>query len=237
MFNLSTTTTNYSNQVVELYRPNIIQFESLDILYKKFIEFITDKTLEISGEYGTTRLALSSATTLNEIYKLIGKSYTFPYEEVELFQTEENHSNNSSQLTIARNLTKPFLDLSKYINFVKSDSNVLTDVQNYSDVLDQFDEEEGFDICVLEINKNGEIAGLIANGNGLDGESDMVVSNKDIISASIPMILRSREIICVLNDDNDVLEEIMEGQRQATDFPAKMLLVHPNVTIFYYLDI
>ena len=223
----------FTSPTMDLYKPNIIQFESLDILYKKFIELLTEKTLDISGEHGTARLGLSCTNTLNDIYKILGKRGVFPFEEVEIYQLEENINATTRQKTIIQLLTKENIKSARHSVFISPDDTVVAD---YNEVFDQFDDGEGLDICLLEIDKNGQVAGLSVDQDGLSGDSENVIRNSDFVSLSMSMILKSKEIVCVMRDENESIDEMLSGQKSAVEFPAKMLLVHPKVTIFYYLD-
>ena len=51
------------------------------------------------------------------------------------------------------------------------------------------------------------------------------------------MILQSKEIICIMKDETEAMDELLSGNKTELQFPAKALLNHSNVTIFYYLDI
>ncbi len=232
---------------LNLYRPNIIQFESLDLLHKNFISYVSDRILEIGGEYGTARMGLSGSNGLMDIYKLIGTNYSFPFDEVEVYQLDEDIK-GSRQLRI-KQLLGSNLDIAKFCNWVLV-STMPQMIASLSNEFDQFDEDDSLDVCIVEIDNQGQVLGLTANGQGLKGDSAVAVANmnqtmdsyglttrQELVSVSMPTLLQSKEIICLLKDDTEIMDEILTGTRSATDCPAKMLLAHPKVTIFYYLDI
>ena len=227
----------FTSNTIDLYKPKITHYVSNDVLHRKFADWIIDKTLEISAECGTTRLGLSSGSVLNEVYKTLANSDIFPPENIEIYATNEIYKTNSIQKQITQNLTKAKLEEARYYEFIDTNSDLSTVAQKYTEILDQFDDEEGFDICILQVNSKGEIAGLTANGKGLSANENMVVINSQNITISIPMILKSRHIALVIQDDNDILEEFLGGNKSATQFPVKILLAHPDVHIFYHLDI
>jgi 6-phosphogluconolactonase/glucosamine-6-phosphate isomerase/deaminase len=229
-------TGSFNKSTISLYKPKVIQFESLDILYKNCLEYLTDKTLEASGEYGTTRLILGNSSSLEDVYKLMSRSYGFVFDEMEVYQLDENLKTQNNQSNLVKSLGKDNIESLRSFNPIKILDTKEETINNYIEILDQFD-DEGADICVLEIDNKGCIAGLVAKGEGLDGNSADVVVNGDKISMSINIILKSQHIICIMKDDAEIIDEILTGSIPATEFPVKMLLAHPSVTIFYYLDI
>jgi 6-phosphogluconolactonase/glucosamine-6-phosphate isomerase/deaminase len=229
----------FSSPTLTLYRPKIIQFNSEESLKISVVNTLVEKTIEISSEYGTARLALSNGKLLNEIYKTLSKNYQFPPENTEIYATHEIHSSGKVKEEITKNLTKAKLDEARFSQFVNTKISFVKSLALYNEVLEQFDDEEGFDITILELDKHGQFAGIIAGGNGLVENDEAVVSNtiKDekIITISVATILKSRRVYIILNDEDETLEELLEGQKTATQFPAKVLLSHPNVRIFYHL--
>jgi 6-phosphogluconolactonase/glucosamine-6-phosphate isomerase/deaminase len=227
----------FSSSTIDLYKPKVIQFTSNEMMYSKFATWLLDKAIEISAEYGTARLGLSTGSVLKESYKILSKMDSFPPENIEIYSTDEVHGSGSHKKEIISSITQKKLTEIRYYNFFDTSKDKPKAVESYSEILDQFDDGEGFDICVLQVGKNGQIAGLVQNGNGLNGSDENVVSNGNLLSVSMSMILKSKYIALVIQDENDTLEEILEGTKHAKDFPAKILLAHPDVHIFYHLDV
>jgi 6-phosphogluconolactonase/glucosamine-6-phosphate isomerase/deaminase len=239
MYDFDTSTKVFSHPTIILYRPKIIQFDSDEMLSIGVVNSLVEKTIEISSEYGTARLALSCGKTLNEIYKFLAKNNQFPPENTELYATHDFYPSGKVKEEITKYLTKEKLEEARYCQFVNTKLSFPKALNHYNEVLDQFEEDEGFDICLLEVDKQGQFAGIISGGNGLSGDSPNVISNviggQKIIATSVNTILKSRYIYLILHDEDDTLEEILEGNKPALEFPVKTLLAHPNVSIFYYL--
>lgn len=239
MYEFDTSPKLFSHPTITLYRPKIVQFDSDEMLSVGLSNTLIQKTIEISAEFGTTRLALSNGKTLNETYRFLSKNNLFPPENTEIYATHEFISCGEVKQEIIKNLTITKLNEARYCQFIDSTITANKALAKYSEVLDQFEEDEGFDICVLEIDKNGNFAGIVGKGNGLEGDSDMLVQNnikgQKVVTISISAILKSRHIYLALHDEDDTLEEILQGSRSATEFPVKILLAHPNISIFYYL--
>jgi 6-phosphogluconolactonase/glucosamine-6-phosphate isomerase/deaminase len=239
MYDFDTSTKIFSHPTITLYRPKIIQYDSDEMLSIGVANAIVEKTIEISADCGTARLALSNGKTVNDSYKVLAKNLLFPPENTEIYATHEFFTTGKVKEEIAKSLTKEKLLEARYYQFINTKLTSNKSLAHYNEVLDQFEDDEGFDICVLEVNKNGEFAGIVAGGNGLDGDSPMAVQNlinsQKVITISIITILKSRHIYLVLHDEDDTLEEIIHGNKAAVDFPVKILLAHPDVNIFYYL--
>jgi 6-phosphogluconolactonase/glucosamine-6-phosphate isomerase/deaminase len=226
----------FSSPTIDLYKPKIIQFETLEELYRRLVKILNERTPEISGEYGTAKLALSYTPTLGSAYKLLGRSASFPYNDVELYQTEDDRKSTNRKL-ITKYITESSLESFREVNFIQEEVDLAAKANSYQEILDQFEDEETFDICVLEVDKKGQFAGIKVGSAGLQGSSSPVFHTKDLVAVSVSTILKSREIICVLRDENDLLEEIFNGQKSVLDLPAKALLTHPNITVLYFCEI
>lgn len=239
MYDFDTSTKVFSHPTITLYRPKIFQFDSDEMLSIGLANTIIDKTIEISSDCGTARLALSNGKTVNDTYKVLAKNQLFPPENTEIYATHEIFPSGKVREDITKALTKDKLSEARYYQFINTKLTANKALLHYNEVLDQFEEDEGFDICVLEVDKYGQFAGIITGGNGLNGESEMVVQNTinghKTVTISIPTILKSRHIYIVLHDEDDTLEEIIQGTKAAKEFPVKILLAHPDVNIFYYL--
>lgn len=239
MYDFDTSTKVFSHPTITLYRPKIIQCDSDEMLSIGLANAIIEKTIEISADCGTARLALSNGKTLKETYKVLSKNHLFPPENTEIYATHEIFNTSKVKEDITKSLTKEKLSEARYYQFINTKLSFAKALSHYNEVLDQFEDDEGFDICVLEIDKNGQFAGIIVAGNGLDGTSDMAVqnliNNQKVITISVPTILKSKHIYLILHDEDDTLEEILQGTKPAKDFPIKILLAHPDVNIFYYL--
>ena len=163
----------------------------------------------------------------------------FPPENTEIYATHEVFPSGKVGQEITKAISQEKLSEARYYQFVNTKLSANKPLAHYNEVLDQFEDGEGFDICVLEVDKNGQFAGIVAGGNGLDGTSHMAVQNiingQKVITISIPTILKSRHIYIVLHDEDDTLEEIIQGTKSAKEFPIKILLAHPDVSIFYHL--
>jgi 6-phosphogluconolactonase/glucosamine-6-phosphate isomerase/deaminase len=223
---------------MNLHKPRILHFEANDQLNQKLENHIEDRIIEMSADYGVVRMAVSGGENIAEVIKIVGKNYSFPYSEMELYQTDENITTGENQKIIKNFIKEDMISELQNYSFFKIKIDPEDSAQDYiEETIDQLDDEDGiFDLVLLNIDSKGQIAGLISNGNGLNSNSETVVTNGDIATLSVQTILNSREIVVILKDEDDTLAEILEGQKKAVEFPAKFLLAHPNVTVFYHSE-
>ena len=114
-------------------------------------------------------------------------------------------------------------------------------IKEYSEKLDTLD-GSFFDFTVLGIGQDGHIASLFPGGKYLKHQEETVIQTsapRDFavgkrISLTVESILSSSEILIMLVGENkqEALQEMLEGEKPATQFPAKFLLAHPNVRIY-----
>ena len=98
-----------------------------------------------------------------------------------------------------------------------------------------------FDLVLLGFGKDGHTASLFPYGPELEEVEKMVVSSKspippiDRISLTYPAIMNSQKIIFLVRgaDKKEMVKEWLEEDGGAEKIPAKAILDHPDVDIFY----
>jgi 6-phosphogluconolactonase len=227
---------------MEVYKPVLTTFESNDKLYESATTIAINQILDIIGEKGTARIALSGGGTPLPLYKKLFSNPFIEPELIELFQTDERYvpasSTDSNQYNILQSLgeNKGYF---KELNLIDTSLPISESVDTYGEIIDNLDDVL-FDLTILGIGEDGHFASLFPNGDYLNGDQPHVIHTrakntkiKDRISISINDILKSDMILVLLTGENKrhVVPEILEGKKVALDFPAKFLLCHPNVTI------
>ncbi len=232
-------------QSTELYKPRIYEFENKNSFLEIVRGSILDKILDTNAEKGMVRLCLNGNSTLLEVYKTFGQEYGFPWEKLSLYQTDEKiDSNNSFQEQILKTLDQDIKSEIAEINFFNLKFPKEMVIKDYIEYLDNLDGLY-FDLVILEILNDGSIAGLFPKSKILSHQDSPVVEtiapsylNEPYrVTLSIESILNTDEIFVVVDGPKkiEVLSELLEGLKKATEFPAKFLLAHPKVSIFWYL--
>lgn len=230
---------------VNIYKPKVVEFEGDDILYRKASEYIEGVILDNQSEHGIARMLLSGGKTPMPIYKILGNNGAIDWNNLELFCSDERcvpaTDPNSNQGNIIKSLSNMVIDNCREVNFFDTSCEIEECVKSYIDKLEALD-DVWFDIAVLGLGADGNIASLFPNNEYLRHHDNSVIATiapktesiSQRVSLTVESILNSREILIVLNGDNkiNVLSELLEGHQKATEFPAKFLLSHPKVSIF-----
>jgi 6-phosphogluconolactonase len=103
-----------------------------------------------------------------------------------------------------------------------------------------------FDQGIMSLGSNGSIAALYSGSGDIKHHDDYTIATKspdstsglDSLSLTIETLLNTEDIYIILTGESkrQVLLELVEGNQSASDYPAKVLLTHPNVTIFCCFD-
>ena len=127
------------------------------------------------------------------------------------------------------------------------DTNLEIDkaVQNYNQILDTLD-GVFFDQGLMSLGTNGTIAAIFGGEEQLKHQSEYAIATKsnesldqpDRLSLTVEALLNSESLYIILTGESkrQVLLELVEGNLPATQYPAKVILTHPNVTIFCCFD-
>ena len=234
---------------MELYRPNITFFESDELLYKHASSYVSDIILDIGGNEGVVRVAVSGGSTPIRLYEDLAKNPVLPWEEVELYQVDERYvpvtSRENNQRAVRAAFGEGTLERMKAAYFFRTEKDIEDTLEHYEEVLESLDAPL-FDIIILGIGKDGHFASLFPEGDYLRGMEDKVIATEagheydtnQRLSLTVESVLSAETVIVLLKgeDKQDVVKELLEGKQSATHYPAKFLLSHPNLHIFQSME-
>ena len=237
---------------MEFFQPKIIDFESKQKLYEVAAEHVFSVIFDTLGLEGLFRLAVSGGKTPMNLYQKLGHETALEWESVELYQTDERFSSNPDELNqfeILKNFGEDTISRLKSLSLIKTTESVGGDidlaVKNYSEILETLDEVL-FDMTILGIGADGHIASLFAKQAYLKHTKELVLATKapaefvspQRISLSMESVLNAKELVVLVvgSEKKGIVQEIISGQKSASEFPAKFLLLHPRVTIFQCTD-
>jgi 6-phosphogluconolactonase len=233
---------------MQFFQPKIIDFEDKTQLYSTVVEHIFSLISYTIGQEGSVRLAFSGGQTPFPVYEKLGRDSGLDWEGVEIYQTDERFSQNPvelNQIAIAEALGQDTVGRLKSFNMMKVNQTIQDAVRTYTETLDSLDSPL-FDLTVLGVGTDGHIASLFPNNSYLKHTDELVLPtlapaefvSPERVSLSLESVLNTKEIIVLLvgSKKKGVLEEMLGGKKSATEFPAKFLLLHPNVVIFQCLE-
>ncbi len=232
---------------VNLYKPKVLEFETMDIMYRQVCDIIEDKIHFTQQDKGIVRLLLGADTSCIPIYKKLSHSGIIDWQDVELYQTDEKYipatDPESKQNIIATNLAITDATAGNY--FFDTQLILEKSLNNYNLILDTLD-GVFFDQGIISLGINGTIASLFGGENQLKLHSDYAIATKsnetleepDRLSLTPETLLNTENLYIILTGETkrQILLELVEGNLPVKEFPAKILLTHPNVTIFCCFD-
>ena len=102
--------------------------------------------------------------------------------------------------------------------------------------------EGSFDLAVLGIGTDGHVASLFPKSSGLYESKRFVthtitetLSVRDRLTLTFPAIMKSKQILVLVSGAHKkiVLEELFESPKTIAELPAKALLNHPDVVLYF----
>jgi len=229
--------------MIKLHKPKVLHFETQQMTYDAVSNFAFDYLTTVTALEGGIRLAVASGPAVQAVLSRLMKNTLFPWEETEIYTLNEvfgEEFNHKKQ--IQDSASEDVLEeMKELVTFDQSDGPT-DSIQKVETKLSSLDGDL-FDMVIVEIRKDGGIAGLYANSDGLKHSQNRCVINKTpndkkvLLSMNIETILSSREVVAVIEgkDKEYILSEMLSGSLPAVEFPAKFLLAHPKLTIFQWL--
>lgn len=220
---------------------------------KKFLttnNFINESTDFIAhvcrNSDGIVRIGLSGGSTPKSIYKEFSRREDIKLEKVKFFQVDERYvpkfNENSNYDMIYHNLIERLNH--RIIGFYYFDTSlsIRKCINKYEKDLNEI-KKRSFDLVILGIGTDGHVASLFPHSKALKEEKRLAIHTttdefevKDRLTISLPIIMESRKILVLLSGKKKekILNEILHSSKSIDELPAKALLDHKNLTIYFY---
>jgi 6-phosphogluconolactonase len=209
---------------------------------KAFVIALSDFIKNIPPK-NTIKIAVSGGKTPAPIYKEIAKS-DLPFNRVHLFQVDERYVAKTNSESNFKLIEKTLLkNKFKKLTLFNTEEPLKETISSYSKNLAKYLKGKiTFDITILGIGPDGHIASLFPGTTALKKKGILALHTttrkfavKDRLTISLPAILKSKKIIILLTGKEKMatLKELVQGKKKPSNFPAKYLLKHQDVNIFY----
>jgi 6-phosphogluconolactonase len=234
---------------MQIHKPQVYDCVSQSSFVNVVSDHLVKLILDANSEYGAVRLALSGGSSPIPILESLQHNVILPWEKLNLYLTDERYTEatakESNQRAIKQALSDDVVEQLGSFNSVQTELPLDMAVSTYGEVLSQ---EEGvlFDAVILGVGPDGHIASLFPGGDYYASNPNKVISTVAPIDFAIPRrvslsietILDSNEIILLISGKGkeNILNEMLEGNLTATNFPVKFLLAHPRLTIYHYIE-
>lgn len=191
----------------------------------RFIKSIHPRTIAISG-----------GNTPRNIYKAMSKLSsvtTWGFYQVDERYVPKNHPDSNQKMI--RATLKP-----KNFHYFDTSLQIQRAMEKYKKDLQKLPgwPKKTFDLCILGIGEDGHIASLFPNSKALTSKAKVTHTTtrefaiKDRLTITLPIILRSKNILVLLKNKPKILLELQAPKKSPQKFPALKLLKHKNFHIF-----
>lgn len=190
------------------------------------------------------RIALSGGSSPILVYRKLAESKQINWSRIALFLVDERYtslsSNDSNYKMIRENLTDHVKNLRKFYHYNTRDS-IPTIVDQYQKVLQQF-ESPLFDLVILGLGADGHTASLFPHDSVLTEEKRLVMHTvtaehavADRLTLTFPAILDSTKIIFLIRGKSKegTISNLLNGPASIDELPAKGVLSHDDIDVFY----
>jgi len=218
---------------------NIENFSSEKNFIQSAVRLI--KSVRENSE-GIIRIALSGGSTPKPIYEALAKDKALPFNKIEFYLVDERYvpANNkdSNQKMIRKALIKPLGKKLKAFHYFNTSLPLAKSLQKYGKELPR----SGFDLIILGIGPDGHTASLFPHNKALNEKKRPVAVTtttrfavKQRLTLTFPPILKSKKILVLLRGKEKaaILKKLANAKVKPSDFPAKLLLKHPNLQIYF----
>jgi len=234
---------------MEIFKPKVIDFENQSSLFEFLASYIIDRIIDLTAEQGVVRLGLTGGKSILPLYKLLASNYGLTWDRVHTFLTDERYVDlnnpDSNYYQIKEAFGEDFIKELGEFNYFDTALPQEMALKNYQEKLETLDGQI-FDINILSCGLDGHIASLFPNSKDIGKQASMVLNTTapaeyqiaKRLSLSSEALLSSQEIILVLTGSKktQVLSEILDGKLSISQYPAKLLMAHPGLTIYHTIS-
>lgn len=206
--------------------PNIYKFNIGADFVSKACLAITSYIKGMGKE--TIRIALSGGESPRAVYANLSKA-DIDWGHVELFLVDER-SDGSNRKMIEESLTSKIVGLKAFYHFGKNYEAKIT--------------ERGrpfFDLVLLGLGSDGHTASIFPHTEAVEEIEKVILETqsptgiKERMTLSFPALLSAEKIIFLIRGagKKEILEKWLESNASEMEIPAKVMLAHDNIDIYY----
>jgi 6-phosphogluconolactonase len=207
--------------------PNIYKFNIGNDFISKASHAIENFIVEQGSK--PLRIALSGGASPKAVYEKLAKSEAIDWNQIELFMVDER-ADHSNERMMREVLISELPNLKAFHPLTEASENQLHELSR-----------PFFDLVLLGLGKDGHTASLFPYGPELEEVEKLVVHSKsptpptDRLSLTYPAIMSSRKIIFLIRGANkkEIIQKWLEEDSSEEEIPAKAILDHQNVEIYY----
>ncbi len=190
------------------------------------------------------RVAVSGGESPIPVYEALAHSKSVPWSRIQLYLVDERmvplNSDESNYKMIQNHLVEPAGNARKFYHY-NTREPITKLMAQYQAMLELF-EPPLFDLVILGLGTDGHTASLFSHSPALHESRRLVMHTvrpgaepQDRLTLTFPAILSSEKIVFLIQGKNkaQVVDRWLTGSASVDDLPAKGILAHPNVDVFY----
>lgn len=216
--------------------PNIYRFNIGNDFVQKASLGIEDFMMEKEGKL---RVALSGGSSPKEVYKKLAASEKIEWKNIDFYLVDERYVPADSDQSNERMVRECFSDKIALHAFNTSVA-IEKALDDYGQKLHRLNRPL-FDLVILGMGKDGHTASLFPHSPELEETQRLTVHSKspkgitERLSLSFPAIMSSRKIIFLIRgaEKQETLEKLLDENTPEDEIPAKTILDHEDVDIYF----
>lgn len=210
-------------------------------IYQNSASFIKDSVNFVAEccekKKGKLRMALSGGSTPRPLYEALRGKKNLAWKRIEWFQVDERYVPENHPESNAK-MIREAIGLGKKFHTFDTKLPLAASLKKYEAELKR---EWTFDLIILGIGADGHIASLFPQSRALKTKrlvahtQTKIHAIPDRLTITFPVILGSKKILILLagKEKESVLKELQHGSKNAEEFPAKKLLKHKNLRLYF----
>lgn len=218
--------------------------------YKNEADYVLDATQAIEdfvlwklAEQTSISIALSGGNSPKKIYQVLSQNKKIDWSKIELFMVDERYVSKDSKQSnfkmIEENLLSKLPPLKGFYDF-----NTQIPLEESAEQYDELLEKRGgklFDLVLLGMGVDGHIASLFPHSETLKEKIKLATTSKSPdglsrLTLTFPALFSSDKIMLLIQgkEKKETLKAMVSKEKmELNKLPAKMILKHPHVEIYY----
>ncbi|MCB9798860.1 6-phosphogluconolactonase [Candidatus Nomurabacteria bacterium] len=211
-----------------------------------YVEALVKCIEEVCDSQEVVHIALSGGNTPRPLYQALAQNQNIDFGKVEFWMIDERYvpasSEYSNQKMIRATLVDPLAERLRGFHYFDTSLSMEKALDKYREELDEIGE---LDVCILGIGTDGHTASLMVGQKSVLNETDLVLQADNPYDPTPPVrqrltlgwkaIMHSRKLLLLASGEKkkQVISELLDKECSVKNFPAKRLLEHPDISIFF----
>jgi len=222
---------------------NIYKYNNEEDFNTDAAQAIEDFILWKLKEQDSFSMALSGGNSPKGVYQKLGKNKKIEWSKIELFMVDERHVPKESDQSNFKMIEEVLLSkIPPVKSFYDFNTNLTPEeaAESYDELLEK---RKGrlFDLVILGLGADGHTASLFPKTEALKEKMKLATTGKspdgmDRLTLTYPAIFSAEKIFFLIQgkEKEEMVEKLVsKSKRDPSEFPAKSIMKHPHVEIYY----